>query len=641
MKIALRYPLVAGTVVALLAVVVLLAGGQEDVARIAASIYALAVAAYLAVGMVRRLLGGQWGIDILAVTAIVSTVLVGEFVASMIIVLMMAGGTALEDYAAGRAKKELTSLLERVPQTAHRERNGAAGVQAAETDGQHEDVAATDVEVGDILLVRPGEVVPLDGILLSESGTFDESSLTGESLPVERAAGEGLMSGALNGEAAIRMQVTARMEDSQYSRIVALVKEAAESKAPMVRLADRYAVPFTALAYLLGALGWIISGSPVRFAEVLVVATPCPLLIAAPVAFLGGMSRAARGGIIVKYAGVLEQLSRIKTVAFDKTGTLTYGRPSLVGVRTAGSFTEAGVLGLAASAEQYSSHVLAASVMDAARSRGLVFETATEANEFATHGVRARFEGRDVVVGKPNFVAESAPGVRETELASGELAIYVGVAGEFAGALVMSDPIRGETRRTLAELRELGVNETVMLTGDALATAEHIAAEAGLTDVRAECLPPDKVEAVRSLPHRPVMMVGDGVNDAPVLAVADVGIAMGARGSTAAGESADIVIILDDLSKVASAVRIGQRTVKVALQSIWIGIALSVALMLAAAAGYVPAIAGALSQEIVDLATILNALRALRSGAPGTAGRAAGASPRTPASRLPRSAGRS
>jgi heavy metal translocating P-type ATPase len=643
-KIALRYPLVTGTVAALLAVILLLASGQEAIARIAASIYALAVAAYLAVGMVRRLVGGQWGIDILAVTAIVSTVLVGEFVASMIIVLMMAGGTALEDYAAGRAKKELTSLLERVPQTAHRERNGgAAGSHAAETDSQHEDVAATDVEVGDILLVRPGEVVPLDGVLLSESGTFDESSLTGESLPVERAAGEGLMSGSLNGQAAIRMQVTALMEDSQYSRIVALVKEAADSKAPMVRLADRYAVPFTALAYVLGAIGWIVSGSPVRFAEVLVVATPCPLLIAAPVAFLGGMSRAARGGIIVKYAGVLEQLSRIKTVAFDKTGTLTYGRPSLVGIRTAGSFTEDRVLGLAASAEQYSSHVLAASVMDAARSRGLVFESATEATEFATHGVRARFDGRDVVVGKPNFVSESAAGVVETELASGELAIYVGVAGEFAGALVMSDPIRGETRRTVAELRELGATRTVMLTGDALATAEHIAAEAGLTDVRAECLPPDKVEAVRSLPRRPVMMVGDGVNDAPVLAVADVGIAMGARGSTAAGESADVVIILDDLSKVASAVRIGQRTVKVALQSIWIGIALSVALMLAAAAGYVPAIAGALSQEVVDLATILNALRALGSGTrTPRPGRPAGRpSPRTPASRLPRSAGRS
>ncbi|AXJ09650.1 heavy metal translocating P-type ATPase [Arthrobacter sp. PM3] len=635
MKFVLRYPLVAGTLVALLAVLALLAAGQEGIAQVAASVYALAVAAYLAVGMVRRLAGGQWGIDILAVTAIISTVLVGEYIASMIIVLMLAGGTALEDYAAGRAKGELTALLERVPQIAHRERNGTPGPGAdtagtdtaaanggAQTDGQHEDIAATDVEIGDILLVRPGEVVPLDGVLLSESGSFDESSLTGESLPVERTAGDGLMSGSLNGEAAIRMRVTARMEDSQYSRIVALVKEAADSKAPMVRLADRYAVPFTALAYILGAVGWIISGNPARFAEVLVVATPCPLLIAAPVAFLGGMSRAARSGIIVKYAGVLEQLGRIKTVAFDKTGTLTYGRPALVGIRAAGQLSEDQVLQLAASAEQYSSHVLAASVMDAARSRALPFAAATEATEFATHGVRARFDGQDVVVGKPAFVAEWASGVAETDLTSGELAIYVGAGGEFVGSLVMSDPIRQETRRTLGELKELGVGQTIMLTGDALATARHIADEAGLTDVRAECLPPDKVEAVRSLPDRPVMMVGDGVNDAPVLAVADVGIAMGARGSTAAGESADVVIILDDLSKVASAVRIGQRTVQVALQSIWIGITLSVVLMIAAAAGYVPAIAGALTQELVDLATILNALRALGPGRHG-AGRAA------------------
>ena len=622
MKTLLRYPLVAGTLAVLLAVILLMVSGQEGLARWTASLYALAVAAYLAVGMVRRLMGGTWGIDILAVTAIVSTVLVGEFVASMIIVLMMAGGTALEDFAAGRAKAELTALLERVPQTAHRERAGVAadGTHGDGTlaDGQHEDVAATDVRIGDILLVRPGEVVPLDGVLLSESGTFDESSLTGESLPVERAAGEGLMSGSLNGEAAVRMRVTARMEDSQYSRIVALVREAAESKAPMVRLADRYAVPFTALAYVLGAVGWIISGSPARFAEVLVVATPCPLLIAAPVAFLGGMSRAARGGIIVKYAGVLELLGRIRTAAFDKTGTLTYGRPALVEIRTTGALDEDEVLRLAASAEQYSSHVLAASVMDAARARVLGFHSASEATEYATHGVRARLDGRDVVVGKPNFVAESAEGVVETELVSGQLGIYVGVDGKFVGCLVMSDPLRDEARRTLSELQHLGVTQTVMLTGDALATAEHIADAAGLTDVRAECLPPDKVEAVRSLPLRPVMMVGDGVNDAPVLAVADVGIAMGARGSTAAGESADVVIILDDLSKVASAVRIGQRTVKVALQSIWIGIAMSVALMVAAAAGYVPAIAGALSQEVVDLATILNALRALSAGRKGT-----------------------
>jgi P-type E1-E2 ATPase len=376
---------------------------------------------------------------------------------------------------------------------------------------------------------------------------------------------------------------------------------------------------------------------------VLVVATPCPLLIAAPVAFLGGMSRAARTGIIVKFAGVLEQLSRIQTAAFDKTGTLTYGRPALVGVRTAGSLAEDDVLRLAASAEQYSSHVLAGSVMDAALNRGLVLDKAGEATEFATHGVRARFDdGRDVVVGKPKFVAESSPGVVETDLASGELAIYVGVGGEFVGSLVMSDPIRHETRRTLAELEGLGVTRTVMLTGDALATAEHIAAEAGLTDVRAECLPADKVEAVRSLPLRPVMMVGDGVNDAPVLAVADVGIAMGARGSTAAGESADVVIILDDLSKVASAVRIGQRTVRVALQSIWIGIALSVALMVAAAAGYIPAVAGALAQELVDLATILNALRALSPGRTARARNPARAvTGPAPASRRQRSAERS
>ncbi|MEO5779732.1 MULTISPECIES: heavy metal translocating P-type ATPase [Arthrobacter] len=633
MKIVLKYPLVAGTVAALSAVIILLLSGQPGIARLAASVYALAVALYLAVGMIRRLLGGRWGIDILAVTAIVSTVLVGEFLASMIIVLMLAGGTALEDYAAGRAKGELTALLERVPQTAHRERHGNhADGNGNNVGGNHEEVAATDVRIGDILLVKPGEVVPLDGILLSASGTFDESSLTGESLPVERTAGDPLMSGSLNGEAAVRMQVTALLEDSQYSRIIALVKEASDSKAPMVRLADRYAVPFTAFAYLLGGAAWIISGSPARFAEVLVVATPCPLLIAAPVAFLGGMSRAARAGIIVKYAGVLEQLGRIKTAAFDKTGTLTHGQPALVAVRTSGILPEDEVLRMAASAEQYSSHVLAASVVNAARSRGLMLATAAEATEFATHGVRARFDGRDVVVGKPGFVAESVPGVRAADLDSGEIAVYVGVGAEFAGSLILSDPIRPEARRTLSELRDLGVTQTVMLTGDALPTAQHIATEAGLTDVRAECLPADKVDAVRSLPDRPVMMVGDGVNDAPVLAVADVGIAMGARGSTAAGESADVVIILDDLSKAASAVRIGQRTVQVALQSIWIGIGLSVALMLAAAAGYVPAVVGALSQELVDLATILNALRALSGGRTHGAGKSGGAG--TPAAGL-------
>jgi heavy metal translocating P-type ATPase len=598
-----RYPLVAGTIAAFLVTVALLGIGSGEAARIVASVYALAVAFRLGVGMMRRIRSGHWGIDILAVSAIVSTVMVGEYLASLIIVLMLAGGTALEDYAAGRAKGELSSLLEKAPRIAHRQ---SGGVQ--------EDLPASEVRVGDILVVKPSEIVPLDGILLSDAGSFDESSLTGESLPVDRSAGEPVMSGSVNGETAVRIRVSAVLENSQYSRIIALVREAAESRAPLVRMADRYAIPFTLLAYVLGGLAWAGSGSAARFAEVLVVATPCPLLIAAPVAFLGGMSRAARSGIIVKYAGVLELLGSARTAAFDKTGTLTCGRPALAEVRTVGNIGEDRLLQLAASAEQYSAHVLAFSVIDAAQARGLQLLGADGANEHATQGVHAVFHGVEVTLGKRSFVAETAVDVVETPLASGQLAVYVGLDRHFAGTLIMSDPLRGEAPRTLAELRALGVRQTLMLTGDAWPTAEHIAAEAGLEDVRAECLPADKVEAIRSLPSRPVIMVGDGVNDAPVLAAADVGIAMGARGSTAAGESADVVIIPDDLAKVAHAVRIGRRTVRVALESIWIGMALSVGLMVAAALGYVPAVAGALSQEAVDLVTILNALRALRPG---------------------------
>lgn len=598
-----RYPLVAGTIAAFLATVALLRVGPGGAAQILASLYALAVAFHLGTGMLRRIRGGRWGIDILAVSAIVSTVVVGEYLASLIIVLMLAGGTALEDYAAGRAKGELSSLLEKAPRIAHRQYGGV-----------QEDLPASEVRVGDILVVKPSEIVPLDGILLSDAGSFDESSLTGESLPVDRSAGEPVMSGSVNGETAVRIRVSAVLENSQYSRIIALVREAAQSRAPLVRMADRYAIPFTLLAYVLGGLAWAGSGSAARFAEVLVVATPCPLLIAAPVAFLGGMSRAARSGIIVKYAGVLELLGSARTAAFDKTGTLTCGRPALAEVRAVGNIGEDRLLQLAASAEQYSTHVLAFSVIDAARARGLQLLGADGANEHATQGVHAVFHGVDVTVGKRSFVAETAVDVVETPLASGQLAVYVGLDRHFAGTLIMSDPLRGEAPRTLAELRALGVRQTLMLTGDAWPTAEHIAAEAGLEDVRAECLPADKVEAIRSLPSRPVIMVGDGVNDAPVLAAADVGIAMGARGSTAAGESADVVIIPDDLAKVAHAVRIGRRTVRVALESIWIGMALSVGLMVAAALGYVPAVAGALSQEAVDLVTILNALRALRPG---------------------------
>ena len=607
-----RYPLVATTVLLGLIGAVLALGGQTDAVRWLFSGFGLLVAGYETIGMVRRLLRGTLGVDVLAITAIVATVLVGEYVATLIIVLMLTGGAALEDFAVNRAKRELDALLRRAPQIAHR--LGAGTDTDTDTDtgnGEVEDVPATDVRPGDLLLVRPAEIVPVDGALVSVSAVFDESSLTGESLPVEREAGDAVLSGSINGQAAATIRATATAADSQYQQIIALVEEASASKAPVVRLADRYAVPFTAVSLSIAALAWIVSGDPARFAEVLVVATPCPLLISAPVAFMGGMSRAARNGIIVKGGGVLEMLSRAKTVVFDKTGTLTHGSPTIARVLPEPGFDEDELLALAASAEQYSSHVLAASVIAAARTRGLELIGSETANEVPAHGVVARLGAREVTVGKLSFIRERATDAVAAPIEGGELAIYIAVDGRFAGSIVASDTLRENAPQTLADLRALGLRDTVMLTGDARPTAEHIAALVGIEQVQADCLPADKVNAVRGLAHRPVIMVGDGVNDAPVLAVADVGIAMGARGATAASESADVVILIDDLTRAARAVAIGQDTIRIALQSIWLGIALSLGLMVLAAFGFIPATAGALLQEFVDLATILNALRAI------------------------------
>ncbi|MRX44214.1 heavy metal translocating P-type ATPase [Agromyces kandeliae] len=599
-RLVRRYPVVSLTLaIGLVGIVLALSGQGRFVAWIFSG-YALAIAAWQAVGMVRDILRGHWGLDILAVTAIVATVVVGEYVAALIVVLMLTGGEALEDYANRRAKRELDALLTRAPQRAHRV-----------VDDHFVDVPVDEVRPGEVLLVRPSEIVPVDGTLRSDEATVDESSITGESIPVEKHAGDELLSGSVNGQAAIEIVATARAADSQYQQIVALVAEAAASKAPVVRLADRYAVPFTAFSLLLAGAAWWISGDPVRFAEVLVLATPCPLLIAAPVAFIGGMSRAARNGVIVKGGGVLEQLARVRTAVFDKTGTLTHGSPELVAVRPEPPYGEDELLGLVASAEQYSSHVLAASMIDAATERGIQLAEAATAREAATNGVVARIDGHEVVVGKFAFVAEHAPSARRTDIAPGELAVYVAVDGRHAGALLARDRLRGDAAATLARLDELGVHHTMMLTGDAQATADHIAAELGIERVRAECLPADKVHEVAGIAERPVIMVGDGVNDAPVLAAADVGIAMGARGATAASESAGAVILVDDISRTAKAVEIGRDTVRIALQSIWLGIVVSVALMLVAAFGLIPATAGALLQELVDLATILAALRAI------------------------------
>ena len=597
-----RYPLVATTVMLGLIGMVLALFGQTDAVRWLFSGFGLLVAGYETIGMVRRLRHGTLGIDVLAIMAIVATVLVGEYVATLIIVLMLTGGAALEDFAVNRAKRELDALLKRAPQIAHRLIGGT---------GEVEDIPATDVRPSDLLLVRPAEIVPVDGELVTASAAFDESSLTGESLPVEREAGDSVFSGSINGQAAATIRATATAADSQYQQIIALVEEAAASKAPVVRLADRYAVPFTAVSLSIAGLAWFASGDPARFAEVLVVATPCPLLISAPVAFMGGMSRAARNGIIVKGGGVLEMLSRSRTVVFDKTGTLTHGTPTIARVLPQPGFGEDELLALAASAEQYSSHVLAASVIAAARTRGLELTTTETATEVPAHGVVARLGARQVTVGKLSYIRDRAPDAVAAPLEGGELAIYLAVDGRFAGSIVASDTLRDNAPQTMADFRALGLRDTVMLTGDTRLTAEHIAEMVGIDQVQADCLPADKVNAVLALARRPVIMVGDGVNDAPVLAVADVGIAMGARGATAASESADVVILIDDLTRTARAVAIGQDTVRIALQSIWLGIALSIGLMLLAAFGFIPATAGALLQEFVDLATILNALRAI------------------------------
>ncbi|MFU8947870.1 heavy metal translocating P-type ATPase [Mycetocola zhadangensis] len=599
-RLALRFWQVTLTVTIGIVGCVLALTGAGDLVKWLFSAYSLAVAAWQAVGMVRAAMNRQFGLDILAVTAIVATVLVGEYIAALLVVLMLTGGEALESYANQRAKRELDSLLRRAPQRAH-----------LAVEGGYRDVPVSELKVGDVLLVRPSEILPVDGVLLSAVTSLDQSSITGESIPVEKFAGDPVLSGVVNGQAAIEIRATETAAASQYQQIVALVAHAAESRAPIVRLADRYAVPFTLFSLALAAVAWLMTGDPVRFAEVLVLATPCPLLIAAPVAFIGGMSRAARNGIIVKSGGVLEQLSAAKTVVFDKTGTLTYGTPAFAGVRPQHPFTADQILTAVASVEQYSSHVLAASMIAAARDRGLPVYEAHDAREAATNGVIAKVLGQEVVVGKFSFVAQHASNARRTEIGPGQLAVYVAIDGTYAGALLASDRLRENAKPTLRWLERLGVRQTMMLTGDATETAHHVASELGISRVRAECLPADKVTEISSVEERPVIMVGDGVNDAPVLAAADVGIAMGAKGATAASESADAVILVDDISRVAFAVSIGRDTVRIARQSIVLGIAVSIVLMIIAAFGLIPATAGALLQELVDLATILAALRAV------------------------------
>lgn len=595
-----RYKLVWATMLVAAVAGILLLTPWAWSARWLASGYAILIAARSGWSMLKSIRTGAWGIDILAVAAIVATVVLGDYWAALVVVLMLMSGEALEDFASRRARSELKALMSRAPRIAHR-RSGE----------ETEDVTVGAVQPGDTLEVKPGEAVPVDSELLEEGAFFDESSLSGESLPVWRPVGAALLSGAVNTDEVIVVRATATAQDSQYQTIVELVRSAADSKAPFVRLADRVAVPFTIGALAVGVLAWLISGDPTRLAEVLVVATPCPLLIATPVAFIAGMSRAASRGVIVKGGGALEQLARARTAALDKTGTITEGAPRVDRIEALDGDEDA-VLAIAAAVEADSAHVLARAIVDEAERRAIPVLAAEQVSEEVALGVRGFVEGAAVAVGKLAFVAPDAH-PQWAPLAAGETATHVARDSRLIGRVILTDEIRKESAATVAGLRRLGVRRIVMLSGDARDTAERIGSLVGIDEVRAGLLPVDKMEAVLALSPRPVMMVGDGINDAPVLASAEVGVAMGARGATAASESADVVVLVEDLGRVFEVVTLAQRTVRIAYQSIGIGIGLSVGLMIIASFGVLPAILGAALQELVDVVAILNSLRAGRS----------------------------
>ena len=532
---------------------------------------------------------GRYGVDILAVIAIVSTILINNYWAEWMILVMSTGGETLEDYATGQASKELRSLLNNTPRIANKLVNGQ--ITAAKVDELH---------IGDIVLIKPGQQVPVDGEIVKGTSSFDQSSLTGESVPVTKKPGDNLMSGSVNGDAAVQMKVTKEAKDSEYQSIVALVKSAQAQPAKFVKMADRYAVPFTIISLIIGGVAWAVSGDATRFAEVMVVASPCPLLIAAPVALVSGMSSMSAHHIIVKSGPTLEKLARAKTFAFDKTGTLTENQLVVDQVVPAeDSVSKDELQGLAASVEQQSSHVIASSLVKATNKD--LIKPVTNLKETTAQGVEGDVDDKHVKVGKLKFVA---PDHEKIDINS--TAVFVSINDQFAGYITLMDEMRSETPDTIARLKRQGAQDIMMLTGDHKAVAEKVGNKAGITDIRADLLPSEKIKAIKEVPKdlRPVVMTGDGVNDAPSLTAADVGIAMGAKGATAASESADAVIMVNDLSKINDAVAISKHTMKVANIDVLTAIGVVIIIELIAFTGVIPAFWGAILQEVVDMITI-------------------------------------
>ncbi len=577
-----------------------------DACWVAGTVLGLVVSVGWVVDGLRR---RQLGVDLIAVLALAGSLAVGEPFAGAVITVMLATGRWLEAKAQARAQRDLSLLVQRAPHTARRLR-----------DDTLTEVPVEDVVKGDLIVVGPGEVVPVDG-RLQQAAVLDESMLTGEALPVERAVGEEIRSGAVNAGPPTTLVTTAVAADSTYARIVRLVEQAQAASAPFVRTADRFAVAFVPFTLLLAGAAWVAAGDPVRAVAVLVVATPCPLLLAAPIAIMSGLSQSARAGVVVKGGAALERLAGGRVLLFDKTGTLTRGRPVVAEVVTvAGPASADELVRLAASLDQVSPHLLASAIVVEARNRGLPLVLPSEVVERPGYGIEGLVGDRQVRLGKASWVLpHELPGwarqVRRRAALDGSLTVFAAVDGCAAGALVLEDPIRGDAPRMVRALRQAGIARTVLVTGDRADVAESVGRIVGVDAVQAERDPADKLDVVvAEREHGPTIMVGDGVNDAPALAVADVGVALAARGATASSEAADVVLTVDRIDGLADAILIARRSRGIALQSVVLGMGLSLAAMGVAALGLLPPAAGALLQEVIDVVAIVSALRAVLPG---------------------------
>ncbi|WP_454268946.1 heavy metal translocating P-type ATPase [Roseovarius sp. MBR-51] len=580
------------------------AAGQQHLASLAWTAGVTPVLATLVVEILRSLRRGEVGLDIVAALSMTAALAFGETLAAAVVAVMFSGGTFLESFAEGRARREMHSLLARVPRTATRHRNGG-----------FEEVPLDAIEPGDRLLIRQGDVVPVDGNLVSESAFLDRSAISGESLPLRVSRGAEALSGSTNAGDAFDLVATQRAAQSTYAGIVRLVEEAQRSKAPMSRLADRWSLGFLAVTVVIACAAWWLTGDPIRAVAVLVVATPCPLILAVPVALVAGLSRAAHFGVLIKGAGPFETMARIRTLILDKTGTLTDGRPQIVAIESRDSMSQDEILRLAAALDQASKHPVAQALVTAAKARGLLLPIPSEVAEVPGEGVIGLVEGHQVSVGGIGFVSHHTDtgSSGHPALAAGSVLVALAVDGRMAGHLVMSDPLRAGTGAMLDSLRRGGISRILLATGDRIEVAERITKGLGLDGLRAGLTPDQKVLLVLTeRKNGPVMMVGDGVNDAPALAAADVGVAMGARGAAASAEAADVVLLVDRIDRIGPALDIARASRRIAIESVVAGIGLSVLGMIAAAFGYLSPVQGALLQEAIDVAVILNALRALR-----------------------------